>query len=216
MESQLRESDTWFYSIFLHTSASPSPPIHIGSISLRRPPSPTLPPPPSFTGAPPVGTGAPLSDAEVAARQRALGDVDLQIRTLGYALFEAWHGHGFATEAGGALVRAYRGAVGSWSAGRDAGEAGEGGGAQEREAGQGQGQSKLNMEEGDAIKGEEGHIPKPTKFYIEAGVDIDNPGSQRVLQKLGFRSVGMKVEPAKAWLNGAWRGPGWWIAGLYL
>lgn len=212
MESQLRESDTWFYSIFLHTSASTSPspstspPIHIGSISLRRPRSPTLPPPPSFTGAHPVGTGAPLSDAEVAARQRALGDVDLQIRTLGYALFEAWHGHGFATEAGGALVRAYRGAVGSWSAGRDAGE-GEGG-AQEREGEQVQAQAQSAHEVA--------YPSKPTKFYIEAGVDIDNPGSQRVLQKLGFRSVGMKVEPAKAWLNGAWRGPGWWIAGLYL
>jgi RimJ/RimL family protein N-acetyltransferase len=55
-----------------------------------------------------------------------------------------------------------------------------------------------------------------TVFYVEAGVDQDNPGSQNVLRKLGFKTVGMKIEKEKAWLNGGWRGPGWWITGMYL
>lgn len=55
-----------------------------------------------------------------------------------------------------------------------------------------------------------------TVFYVEAGVDQENPGSQKVLQKVGFRTVGLKIEKEKAWLNGAWRGPGWWITGLYV
>ena len=55
-----------------------------------------------------------------------------------------------------------------------------------------------------------------TVFYVEAGVDQENPGSQKVLRKLGFRTVGLKIEKEKAWLNGAWRGPGWWITGKYL
>jgi RimJ/RimL family protein N-acetyltransferase len=55
-----------------------------------------------------------------------------------------------------------------------------------------------------------------TAFYVEAGVDQENPGSQNVLRKLGFRTVGLKIEKEKAWLNGAWRGPGWWITGMYV
>ncbi|KAF3032666.1 hypothetical protein E8E12_004161 [Didymella heteroderae] len=55
-----------------------------------------------------------------------------------------------------------------------------------------------------------------TAFYVEAGVDQENPGSQRVLRKVGFRTVGLKIEKEKAWLNGAWRGPGWWITGMYV
>lgn len=55
-----------------------------------------------------------------------------------------------------------------------------------------------------------------TVFYVEAGVDQENPGSQKVLRKLGFRTVGLKIEKEKAWLNGGWRGPGWWITGMYV
>lgn len=55
-----------------------------------------------------------------------------------------------------------------------------------------------------------------TLFYVEGGVDVENPGSQRVLGKVGFRTVGMKMQEERAWLNGGWRGPGWWITGRYL
>lgn len=55
-----------------------------------------------------------------------------------------------------------------------------------------------------------------TAFYVEAGVDQENPGSQNVLRKLGFKTVGLKIEKEQAWLNGGWRGPGWWITGTYV
>ncbi|KAL1648227.1 hypothetical protein SLS61_007099 [Didymella pomorum] len=65
--------------------------------------------------------------------------------------------------------------------------------------------------------GEEGRKDDgKTAFYVEAGVDQENPGSQKVLKKLGFRTVGLKIEKEKAWLNGGWRGPGWWITGMYI
>ncbi|EOA91359.1 uncharacterized protein SETTUDRAFT_87205 [Exserohilum turcica Et28A] len=55
------------------------------------------------------------------------------------------------------------------------------------------------------------------KFYIEAAVDDDNPGSIHVLRKLGFRRIGWKDEGGdKVWLNGAWRGPGYWVYGLFV
>lgn len=50
-----------------------------------------------------------------------------------------------------------------------------------------------------------------TRFYIEAEVDEENPGSVRVLQKLGFGCVGWKDEE-KVWLNGGWRA-GHWVYG---
>lgn len=53
-------------------------------------------------------------------------------------------------------------------------------------------------------------------FYLEAGVDVDNPGSQAVLRKLGFREVGWKEETEKAFLNGAWRDLGYWVWGKYV
>lgn len=53
-------------------------------------------------------------------------------------------------------------------------------------------------------------------FYVEAGVDQDNPASRNVLRKLGFREVGWKVEEEPVFLNGAWRDAGYWIYGQYL
>lgn len=53
-------------------------------------------------------------------------------------------------------------------------------------------------------------------FYVEAGVDKDNPGSQHVLKKLGFREVGWKEEKEPVFLNGQWRDPGYWIYGQYV
>lgn len=52
--------------------------------------------------------------------------------------------------------------------------------------------------------------------YIEAGVDKDNPESIRVLKKLGFVQVGWKEETEPIFLGGKWRGPGYWIYGLYI
>lgn len=54
------------------------------------------------------------------------------------------------------------------------------------------------------------------KHYVEAAVDEDNPGSIKVLEKLGFEKLGWKHEEEKVWLNGAWRGPGYWVYGLFV
>ena len=54
------------------------------------------------------------------------------------------------------------------------------------------------------------------RFYIEAGVDKDNPKSQQVLQRLGFSKVGWKEEDEKVFLNGEWRDPGYWVYGKYV
>lgn len=61
----------------------------------------------------------------------------------------------------------------------------------------------------DKVKGEQ-------LFYVEAAVDKDNPGSQRVLQKIGFRKVGWKEEKEPVFLNGKWRDPGYWVYGQYV
>lgn len=53
-------------------------------------------------------------------------------------------------------------------------------------------------------------------FYIEAGVDKDNPESIHVLNKLGFRKVGWKDDKKPIFLNKQWRDPGYWIYGLYI
>lgn len=53
-------------------------------------------------------------------------------------------------------------------------------------------------------------------FYIEAGVDADNPESLHVLKKLGFRKVGWKEEKEPVFLNKQWREGGYWIYGLYV
>lgn len=53
-------------------------------------------------------------------------------------------------------------------------------------------------------------------FYLEAGVDEDNPGSQNVLQKIGFSKVGWKEEAEPVFLAGKWREPGYWVYGMYL
>ncbi|KAF2785955.1 hypothetical protein K505DRAFT_319211 [Melanomma pulvis-pyrius CBS 109.77] len=52
--------------------------------------------------------------------------------------------------------------------------------------------------------------------YIEASVDQDNPASMKVLVKLGFKEVGLKIAPEKVFLAGDWRGPGYWIYGQYV
>jgi RimJ/RimL family protein N-acetyltransferase len=61
---------------------------------------------------------------------------------------------------------------------------------------------------------EEGEAKRKT--YIEAAVDEDNPGSIKVLVKLGFEKLGWKHEEKKVFLNGAWRGPGYWVYGLFV
>jgi RimJ/RimL family protein N-acetyltransferase len=54
-------------------------------------------------------------------------------------------------------------------------------------------------------------------FYVEAGVDEGNPGSQAVLAKLGFRKVGWKTEKEGVFLGGQWReNGGYWIYGTYV
>ncbi|KAJ4987616.1 hypothetical protein SVAN01_06929 [Stagonosporopsis vannaccii] len=199
MIEHMKKWDNWFYAVFLHDESKESEKeegketdggalgTHIGSVSLRLPPvGLELPPPRSFDGAAEVGTGEPLSEEEFKEREDALKSVDLQLRVLGYALFAHAHGKGYGTEACRGLLEGYAGAVKEWTASRQSGTNAE------REA------------------------DKKAVFYVEAGVDQENPGSQHVLRKLGFRTVGLKIEKEKAWLNGAWRGPGWWITGMYL
>ena len=193
MIEHMTKWDNWFYSIFLrkpdsfelspHDVNMEDMGEHIGSVSLRSQViGPTLLPPTSFQGAEEVGKGAPLTKQEEESRKKALEEVDLNLRVLGYALFENAWGKGYITEACNALLDGYSSAIVEWKASED--------GNQENE--------------------------KAAVFYVEAGVDTENPGSQKVLRKLGFKTVGMKIEKEKAWLNGGWRGPGWWITGLYL
>lgn len=193
MIEHMTKWDNWFYSIFLRKPDSPELSSHdvnmedmgehIGSVSLRsQATGPTLLPPMSFQGAEEVGIGAPLTEEEEELRKKALEKVDLELRVLGYALFESAWGKGYITEACKILLDGYSGAIEQWK----------------------------------ASKGGKPGSEKEAVFYVEAGVDVENPGSQRVLRKLGFKTAGMKVEKEKAWLNGGWRGPGWWITGLYL
>lgn len=53
-------------------------------------------------------------------------------------------------------------------------------------------------------------------FYVEAGVDEGNPGSWKVIEKLGFENVGFKKEEERVWLGGAWRQDGYWVFGMYV
>ncbi len=178
MHHHLSELDNWFYAVFERSKTHPADRgVHVGSVSLRRAPrGPELPPPTTFAAAAEVGSAN--SEAH-----EPVGLEALEIRVLGYALFAHAQGKGYATEAVGGLLNAYRQEIGKW------------------------GESKQGLGKGDV---------EEKRFYVEAGVDQENPGSQRVLRKLGFRTVGMKIEKEKAWLNGAWRGPEWWITGLYL
>ena len=129
------------------------------------------------------GSGLALEEVVVTAQKREEGlqDLELNLRVLGYALFEKFHGKGYVTEAIRGLIAGYEGAIEEWKA------------------------CEGKLRDG-----------KEVVFYVEAGVDQDNRGSQKVLRKLGFRTVGLKIEKEKTWLNGGWRGPGWWITGLYL
>ncbi|USP79181.1 hypothetical protein yc1106_06455 [Curvularia clavata] len=54
------------------------------------------------------------------------------------------------------------------------------------------------------------------KYYVEAAVDEDNLASEKVLKKLGFKKLGWKDEEEKVWLNGGWRGPGYWVYGMFV
>ncbi|KAH8728285.1 GNAT domain-containing protein [Phaeosphaeriaceae sp. PMI808] len=53
-------------------------------------------------------------------------------------------------------------------------------------------------------------------FYLEAGVDEGNPGSQAVLEKIGFKKIGWKTEKEPVFLAGEWRHGGYWIYGQYI
>ena len=203
MIEHMKRWDNWFYAVFLQKESKGSgnetgkegeeePGVdglgtHVGSVSLRLPPvGLELPPPRSFDGAADVGMGEVLSEEETKEREEALKSVELHLRVLGYAFFEHAHGKGYATEACRGVLEGYAGAAKEWRASQ---------------------QSEIKTE---------GQAVTKTVFYVEAGVDQENPGSQRVLSKLGFRTVGLKIEKEKAWLNGGWRGPGWWITGKYL
>jgi RimJ/RimL family protein N-acetyltransferase len=196
MEQQVVEEGNWFYSVFLRPEEEQEQGLglgeHIGSISLRHPPTgPELPPPSTFADAPEIGAGTPLSTSELHAREGIWITKNLNLRTLGYALFPPFWGKGYATEAGRGLLDAYAAAIDEWRrASKDEDE------DKGEEKGEGKGKEEV--------------------FYVEAGVDVENPGSQVVLRKLGFKSVGVRVEKEKAWLNGAWRGPEWWICGQFL
>ena len=185
MQEHMEKFDNWFYSVFERdNAASDGRGAHLGSVSLRHADGgpELLPPLPEvLKGAEEPGKGNMLSDAEVEKRAADLEGKTLNLRVLGYALFEHAQGRGVATEACRGLLEGYAAAIEDWR------------------------QSFEGREDGGK-----------TLFYVEGGVDVENPGSQRVLGKVGFRTVGMKVEKERAWLNGGWRGPGWWITGRYL
>jgi len=108
------------------------------------------------------------------------------MRVLGYALFPSAWGKGYATEAGHALLNAYTAFASSTTSFSSAQEDNDG---SERQTG---------------------------KTYIEAAVDEGNPGSVKVLEKLGFKKLGWKHEEGEVWLNGAWRNPGYWVYGMFV
>lgn len=217
MIEHMTQYDNWFYAVFERTCPSDDNSdndneaeeegkgeaglgTHLGSISLRRCPSgPELLPqlPKALEAAEEVGSGPVVDATESAARALALQEYVLDSRVLGYAFFAAAHGKGYATEAARALLAAYGEKVREWRAAGGGGCIEGGGEGREVDAG-------MDLDKERRL------------WYVEAGVDVENPGSQRVLRKVGFRTVGMKVQEGKAWLNGGWRGPGWWITGLYL
>lgn len=171
MIEHLTKYDNMFYAVFAKPNANQGVEVegvpggvgeHLGSASLRR----------QVAGA----TLPPLKeeDGENEGNESGGKGKDVDLRVMGYALFEAARGKGYATEANIGLLQAYAASV-----------------AEEK------------------AKGEK-------KFYVEAGVDKDNPGSQAVLHKLGLKKVGWKEEKEPVFLNGAWRDPGYWIYGLYV
>lgn len=151
--------DNLFYAVFAkpdgREGTASDPGVHVGSASLRRQPAgPTLPP---FEPAKATDRGKPLN-----------------MRAIGYALYKAHWGKGYATEANKAMLNAYMDSI-----------------------------------QVEKAKGEE-------LFYLEAGVDEGNPGSQSVLKKIGFKEVGWKTETEPVFLGGEWRHGGYWILGQYM
>lgn len=192
MQHHLSALDNWFYAVFERTtSPSDGHGMHVGSVSLRRAPTgPTLAPPATFEGAAEVGMGAVVQEAH--EPEDKTGEVCASERASAGDLEMRVLGYAFfaGAQGKGYATEAARGVLGAYKEAVRAWREGEGG------------------------FGDVGANAK--RVYVEAGVDVENPGSQRVLQKLGFKSVGMKIEKEKVWLNGGWRGPGWWITGQYL
>lgn len=122
-------------------------------------------------------------------------EVEIDLRVLGYALFPSAWGKGYATEANRGVIDAYAAAVAASSP---------------------QKPSIATQELKAEKEMEAGSMGKKKRFYIEAAVDEDNPGSVNVLRKLGFQKVGWKMEEEKVWLNGGWRGPGYLVYGMYI
>lgn len=205
----MTEYNTWHYSVFLHNPASPSPSPsasasglptslppnpqpsdlgpHIGSINLRRTPGPANSAP--LLPPPRSFEGAPEVGTGAELTQE---EVEKRVRE--------WEGVELKVRVlGYALFAGFEG--------RGYGTEGCRALIEGYKGAVGEFRTRVGGEK-------EGG--KEVVFYIEAGVDVDNPASQGVLRKLGFRTVGMKVEKEKAWLNGGWKGPGWWITGLYL
>ncbi|KAF2728183.1 acyl-CoA N-acyltransferase [Polyplosphaeria fusca] len=58
---------------------------------------------------------------------------------------------------------------------------------------------------------------RPEGFhYVEAGVGRKNPKSARVIEKLGLKQAGWRVEKEIIFLNGEWQEPGYWAYGKYV
>jgi RimJ/RimL family protein N-acetyltransferase len=52
-------------------------------------------------------------------------------------------------------------------------------------------------------------------FWVEVCVDDGNPGSRKVIEKLGMKSLGWKDEgEEKVWIAGEWRVNGVWVYGM--
>lgn len=151
--------DNLFFAVFAkpedREGTVSDPGTHVGSVSLRRQlTGPTLPPP------------EPTKDEDRGK--------PINLRVVGYALYKAHWGKGYATEANKAMLDAYKDSI------------------------------KEEKAKGDKL------------FYLEAGVDEGNPGSQGVLKKLGFKEVGWKTETEPVFLGGEWRHGGYWILGQYI
>ncbi|KAF2006739.1 hypothetical protein P154DRAFT_542081 [Amniculicola lignicola CBS 123094] len=52
--------------------------------------------------------------------------------------------------------------------------------------------------------------------YLESQVDVPNPASGRVMEKLGFEKVGLKETKEKVFLGGEWLEGSYWVYGLFV
>lgn len=177
LQEHFSKYDCILYMVFTKHDPSgqelPFPGEVVGNVGLRtQSQGPELPPFPNpNTSAAPTSDQTP-TDPNTPPLSGLPVTKPLNLRSLGYSYLPAAWGKGYATEAGRAVIDAYR--------------------------------------EGTEEERRKGEVV----YYIEAIWDVENPASGKVLGKLGFTSIGVKVAE-KVWLAGGWRDR-YSVSGLYV